>query len=95
MGFAGTVSLERYGFRYLYELNGHGANLDPLAEAASRLTAAQVRVKSWWEFAPVNRLRKELYDDWEGMHATPSEIAIAQIITGHLMAPWRQSRQIS
>lgn len=95
MGFAGTVSLprdlycavcveifrsfERHGFRHLYVLNGHGANLDPLAEAASRLTAAQVRVKSWWEFGPVNRLRKELYGDWEGMHATPSEIAMTQV----------------
>jgi creatinine amidohydrolase len=94
MDFAGTVSLpcdlycsvcfeifrslERHGFKHLYILNGHGANLDPLAEAASRLTAAQVRVKSWWEFGPVNRLRKELYGDWEGMHATPSEIAITQ-----------------
>ena len=45
MGFAGTVSLERYGFRYLYELNGHGANLDPLAEAASRLTARRFRFR--------------------------------------------------
>ncbi|MBT6925452.1 MAG: creatininase family protein, partial [Marinovum sp.] len=61
MGFAGTISLpsdlycsvcveifrslERHGFKHLYVLNGHGANLDPLAEAASRLTAARVRVR--------------------------------------------------
>lgn len=95
MGFAGTISLprdlycsvcvevfrslERHGFKHLYVLNGHGANLDPLAEAASRLTAARVRVKSWWEFEPVNLLRKDLYGEWEGMHATPSEIAITQV----------------
>ena len=50
MGFAGTVSLERYGFRYLYELNGHGANLDPLAEAASRLTARRYRYRYRFRF---------------------------------------------
>ena len=95
MSFPGTISISTttyealmrevieglmsHGFQKIYILNGHGANLDPLAEAASRLTAARVRVKSWWEFEPVNLLRKNLYGEWEGMHATPSEIAITQV----------------
>lgn len=95
MGFAGTISispdiyralcteifrsLERHGFRHLYVLNGHGANLKPLAEAAGLLQYAEVRIKSWWEFEPVNLLRKQFYGDWEGIHATPSEIAITQV----------------
>ncbi|MDG2407133.1 MAG: creatininase family protein [Paracoccaceae bacterium] len=95
MGFAGTISiptdlycsvcteifrsLERHRFRHIYVLNGHGANLEPLAKAANLLKEAQVRIKSWWEFDSVNRLRQEFYGDWEGMHATPSEIAITQV----------------
>ena len=50
MAFAGTISiapetfgkiageifagLSRHGFRHIYVLNGHGANLEPLAQAA-------------------------------------------------------------
>jgi len=95
MGFAGTISissetyrglcneiflsLERHGFRHLYVLNGHGANLVPLADAAYGLLEAQIRIKSWWDFEPVNLLRKEFYGEWEGMHATPSEISITQV----------------
>lgn len=30
-------SLERHGFRHIYVMNGHGANLDPLKEAANNL----------------------------------------------------------
>ena len=95
MGFAGTISispdiyqslcseifrsLERHGFRHLYVLNGHGANLEPLAHAVGTLKDAKVRIKSWWDCEVVNMLRKEFYGDWEGMHATPSEIAITQV----------------
>ena len=95
MGFAGTISissdiykalcgeifcsLERHGFRHLYVMNGHGANLEYLAQAAESLRDAKVRIKSWWEFEEVDLLRKEFYGDWEGMHATPSEIAITQV----------------
>ena len=93
MGFPGTVSipeplfedlaravltsLAHHGFTHLYVLNGHGANLAPLARAADGI-AAKVRIRSWWDFDGVNALRARLYGDWEGMHATPSEVAITQ-----------------
>ena len=95
MGFPGTLSvsetlfqslctevfnsLERHGFRHIYVLNGHGANLEPLKKAASCVELADIRVKSWWDFRSVNKLRKKYFGDWEGMHATPSEIAITQV----------------
>lgn len=91
-GFPGTISLPeplfqalaaqvmgellRQGFAGVYVLNGHGANLAPLRRAIAGLPEGAVRLRSWWDFDPVNRLRRDLYADWEGMHATPSEIAI-------------------
>lgn len=92
--FPGTVSLSEevfsamvhevlaglyaQGFTRIYVLNAHGANLAPLR----RITEGQthIRIRSWWDFEPVNELRQELYGDWEGMHATPSEVAITQAL---------------
>jgi len=94
MSFPGTVSvsepvfralagevataLAAHGFRHLYFLNGHGANLAPLKQIV--VSGAEIRIRSWWDFEPVNVIRRDLYGDWEGMHATPSEIAITQAI---------------
>lgn len=64
------------GFNPIYVLNAHGANLDPLRAAIDTLPGTHVRLKSWWEFEPVNALRQAWYGTWEGMHATPSEVAI-------------------
>lgn len=93
MSFPGTVSLDEelyrqvarqvmssfahHGFDRIYILNGHGANLAPLQEAAKEVEA-DVRIRSWWDFEEVNALRQQWYGDWEGMHATPSEVAITQ-----------------
>ena len=66
------------GFARVYFLNGHGANIAPLQQCAEKYSADKTRIKSWWDFAAVNDLRREFYGDWEGMHATPSEIAITQ-----------------
>lgn len=93
MAFPGTLSLGvdtfcqvareiveglvQHGFRHIYVLNGHGANVAPM----NRVLAEQsvpCRLQSWWDFEAVNVLRREWYGDWEGMHATPSEIAITQ-----------------
>jgi creatinine amidohydrolase len=71
-------SLFAQGFKYIYFLNGHGANLAPLRRAADRFEERKIRIRSWWDFETVNALRQEYYGDWEGMHATPSEVAITQ-----------------
>lgn len=94
MGFPGTVSvsdqtfsllvseiisaLATHGFRRLYVLNGHGANLASL-HAVSMNAPLSLHVRSWWDYPQTNALRQSLYGEWEGMHATPSEIAITQV----------------
>jgi creatinine amidohydrolase len=96
-GFPGTISISTplfeqlarelftalwdQGFRRIYVLNGHGANLEPLKRAMSGVSPSAIRLRSWWDFDAVNAVRRTLYGDWEGMHATPSEVAITQATT--------------
>jgi creatinine amidohydrolase len=87
-------SLARQGFERFYFLNGHGGNVAPLRAAFQDLHSAEsfdarggvgrlrLRLRSWWEYPNTNRMRRELYGEWEGMHATPSEIAITQALHG-------------
>lgn len=75
-----VAGLAAQGFSRIYVLNGHGANLAPLREVAAARPAGTVRVRSWWDFDAVNALRRDYYGDWEGLHATPSEVAITQAL---------------
>lgn len=103
MAFPGTVSVSEplfeavvgeiveglgsHGFARIYVLNGHGANLAPLRRVAEKTDAPELLIRSWWDFAPVNDLRRAFYGDWEGMHATPSEVAITQAAYRTVAAP--------
>lgn len=77
-------SLHHHGVRGVYFLNAHGANIAPIRSAMhdiySRLgdAAPRIRCRSWWDFDAVNVIRSREFGDWEGMHATPSEISITQ-----------------
>ena len=77
-------SLHHQGIKAVYFLNAHGANIAPIRSAMhdiySRLgdSAPRIRCKSWWDFDAVNVIRTREFGDWEGMHATPSEISITQ-----------------
>ena len=95
-GFPGTISvseatfsalfaelltgLRAQGFCRIFVLNAHGANLAPMRAVVDGSDPASVHIRSWWDYASVNDLRREFYGDWEGMHATPSEVAITQAL---------------
>ncbi len=70
--------LQHQGFGKIYILNGHGANIEPINHVIARLPSGSVRIKSWWDFQPVQQLRQNYFGEWEGMHATPAEISITQ-----------------
>ncbi len=81
-------SLIRHGFRRVYFLNGHGGNIAPLRAVfqdiywpyslSAKPTPIRCRLRSWWEYTATNALRQQLYGAKEGLHATPSEVAITQ-----------------
>ncbi|MBE7382806.1 MAG: creatininase family protein [Leptolyngbya sp. SIO1E4] len=82
--------LAKHGFERFFFINGHGGNMATLKAAFAETyalladlnvaNAARVRCKlaNWFMCRSVYTLAKELYDNQEGSHATPSEVALTQ-----------------
>ena len=71
-------SLLKHEFKYVFIVNGHGANIDPIKQLSKKFKN-KLFFKSWWDFPEVNKIRSKEFGDLEGMHATPSEVSITQI----------------
>ena len=82
-------SLARHGLTHFFFINGHGGNVAALTAAFDEVyananlegdNARRIRCRSvnWWTGKRTSELRKSLYADKEGAHATPSEVALAQ-----------------
>jgi creatinine amidohydrolase len=95
MAFAGTITLQpetlilvicdyvnslaQHGFDDFIFINGHGGNVACLKAAFESLDQ-KCRYTNWYMGDAIQVLRKELYGNQEGFHATPSEIALVQFI---------------
>lgn len=95
MAFCGTISLQpqtlslvicdlvtslaSHGFDDFIFINGHGGN-GPVLDQAFKKLAWKCRFYNWYMGAETRKLRELLYQDQEGRHATPSEIAVVQYL---------------
>ena len=89
-------SLAHHGFDRFYFINGHGGNigilnstLKDLVERQSTPGAAYTFV-NWWAGPRTKKLRQAWYGAGEGLHATPSEIAVTQFVRPREMKPPRR-----
>ncbi len=94
-----VLSLARHGFTRFFFVNGHGGNIAPATAAFGEIHAALAAsarpgvrcvLRNWWTVSEVARLRRELYGENEGAHATPSEIAV----TWHAFPEERRSARL-
>ncbi len=88
-----TASLYRHGFRRFYFINGHGGNIGVLNSTLKELVnrkatpEATYTFVNWWAGPRTKKLREAWYSTGEGLHSTPSEIAVTQIARPVVMNP--------
>lgn len=104
--FDAIASLGRGGLARILLLSGHGGNAAPalaaIQEAMGEVSLGRlafprpvtVKLRAWWEGPRCAALRRELYGEREGFHATPSEIAMVMAQHGLPEAEWPPFRPL-
>ncbi len=79
-----TKSFLEHGFKRIIYINGHGGNINPTKIAFDQLKYEGNRgiyqIISWFLLEDVLTVAKELFQDLEGHHATPSEVSITKFL---------------
>ncbi len=79
-----TKSFLEHGFQRIIYINGHGGNINPTKVAFDQLKYEGNRgiyqIISWFLLEDVLTVAKELFQDLEGHHATPSEVSITKFL---------------
>lgn len=79
-----TNSLLEHGFKRIIYINGHGGNINPTKVAFDQLKYEGKKgiftIISWFLLKDVLNLAKEIFEDKEGYHATPSEVSITKYL---------------
>ena len=96
-----VLSLASHGFERIFVINGHGGNIATAKAAfmqaystalSRRLLVAskfQCKLANWFMTSSVLSTVRELYGNKEGLHATPSEIALTLHLEPCLMSKQR------
>ena len=97
-----VLSLARHGFERIFVINGHGGNIATSKAAFAQVYGTisscnlpvapklRCRLANWFMSRKVIIQAKELYAEKEGLHATPSEIAVTLSVEPSLQSKQRQ-----
>ena len=73
-----------HGFRRIFFINGHGGNVNSIKAGLQRLKADNhpgiFGIISYYDYPEMADTNRELFDDKEGSHATPSEVAVTRCL---------------
>jgi len=79
-----VVSFLDHGFKRIIFINGHGGNIEPVKTAFTQLKYENRKgifeIISWFLLPEVQEMERDIFDDKNGYHATPSEISITKLL---------------
>ena len=73
-----------HGFRRIVFINGHGGNIEPVKTAFTQLKYENKKgifeIISWFLLPEVQEIERDIFEDKNGYHATPSEVSITKFL---------------
>jgi len=79
-----VVSFLDHGFKRIVFINGHGGNVEPVKTAFTQLKYENKKgifeIISWFLLPEVQEVERDIFEDKNGYHATPSEVSITKLL---------------